>query len=40
MAQLYIEININGKKESTIIDSNITENFIIKRYTENKKYFM
>ena len=37
-AQLYIEININRKKESTIIDSDVTKNFIIKKYTENKKH--
>ena len=37
-AQLYIKSNINKKTKNIIIDSNIIENFIIKKYTENKKY--
>ena len=36
--QLHIGININGKKRNTIINSDVTENFIIKKYTKIKKY--
>ena len=39
-AQLYIKIHINRKMRSVIIDSNIIGNFIIKKYTENKKHFI
>ena len=38
--QLRIEININKKRENTIINSNVTENFIIRKYIENKKYLI
>ena len=38
IAQLYIDININKKKKSTIINFGATENFIIKKYIKNKKY--
>ena len=40
MVQLYIKVIINGKKRSTIIDSGATENFITKKYAENKKYLI
>ena len=39
-AQLYIEININGKTGNTMINSDITENFMTKKYTESKKYLI
>ena len=35
-----ITININKKKEITIIDSGATENFIIRKYTKKQKYFI
>ena len=38
MIQLYIKININRKIENIMINSGTTENFIIKKYTENKKH--
>ena len=36
--QLHIKININGKKENTIIDSGAIGNFITKNYIEIKKH--
>ena len=36
--QLYIEINVNKKRENTMIDFNMIENFITKEYAENKRY--
>ena len=37
-AQLHIEININGKKRSIIIDLDIIGNFMTQKYTESKKH--
>ena len=39
-AQLRIKININKKIGSTMIDSDTTENFTTKKYTEKKKYLI
>ena len=40
MTQLYIKISINKKKKSTMIDSDIIENFMTQKYTESKKYLI
>ena len=38
--QLYIKIIINRKIGNTMINLDITENFIIRKYIEDKKYLI